>query len=80
MEKKKILWVKAANEVLSIKKEHKNSLDEEILRLYLEKNIFKNKEEKIISLRAANLALKFKRDNLSDKEVIQKVLDSFISE
>lgn len=74
---KKIIFVKAASEILKLKEQFPHLLDDELIKLYIEKTKFKNVEEKINAIRASDFALKIKaKEKLTDKKIIQKVLDS----
>ncbi|GEM_PF-4809037 len=74
--KKEVLYVKSTFEVLKLKREHPEKIDDELLRILLKNPSFKEKE-KIEVIKAANMALKIKeKEKLTDKKIAQKVLDN----
>ncbi|MEM4181622.1 MAG: hypothetical protein QXX68_00500 [Candidatus Pacearchaeota archaeon] len=74
---KEIIVVSAASEILKLKKDFPEELDDDLIRKYLERSSFKNEKEKLNAIKAANYTLKIKsKEALTDKKIIQKVLET----
>lgn len=74
---KEITFVKAASEILKLRKEFPEELNDDLIRKYLERNSFESEKEKLNAIKAANYALKIKsKEALTDKKIIQKVLEA----